>query len=880
MKFKGIITLTLIFALASASIAQTGKLKRAKQYMKDLSYMPAIVLLNQILEKEGNPDAKIAIAECYRKVNDWENAEYWYAQVVRNAQVDPLQKLYYGESLQRNGKCDLAKDWYAQFTQASPNDIRGQYLSKACDYENELLTKNAAIYNVKRMDFNSPLDDYSPAIFKDQVVFTSDRAKGTAIKRDHTWTGNPFNELFVVDAKKNGPPTDYKFTYGKPGKFSAKLNTKYHDAAVSFSPDYSEIFFTRNNYLSGKTGRDDEGFILLKVYTAKASGVGAWTEVAELPFNSDEYNVAHPAISPDGNKIYFSSNMPGGFGGMDLYVSEKDGGKWGPPVNLGPRINTEGLEVFPYVDKSGKLFFSSDGHIGLGGLDIYYMDPKENSEWGEVINAGFPLNSKHDDFGVSTVEDGKFGYFSSDRPGGSGRDDIYSFHKMSVPATIFVFDAFTKLPVENAEVIDSCTGVTYRTGKDGVVKLDMRLDACCSFQAAADGYVDNSAEACSKDQVESVKVEIPLSMVHRYALSGVVFDHVKNLPLEGALVTVSNTCGKKDTVLITNADGRFEMPLDRECCYKAKASFKDYISSSKDSICTAGINVDSTFRPEIYIQPIMFQPDVPVVADKSQSKGKNDIAANSKGDDNTGKSESGGKRKKDKNKDKTKDKGKDLADANAKDQITDETIFTGDKAPYGDKVGPYVWNPKTGLYEGKGGKPAAGSYKDYVFENGNVVKSSVFVPGPVQTPNMPTKYLLHIYYDFDQSFLREEAVPELEKLFTLLKDNPTYVIELGSHTDSRGSNAYNKRLSQRRADVVVKWLVKNGIEKDRLVPIGYGELANVNNCKDFIPCSEQEHQMNRRTEFRILGCKGCTDNPIISNPNENTKVDKCIGCPF
>lgn len=845
MSFRNILTFALLIFFSSMSIAQSGKLKRAKQYMKDLSYTPAIVLLNQILEKEDNPEAKIAIAECYRKVNDWENAEYWYSQVVRGSQVEPVHKLYYGEALQRNGKCDLAKEWYTQFAQAAPEDIRGQYLNKACDYENELLTKNAAIYEVKRMDFNSSTDDFSPAIYKDQVVFSSDRDKGSAVKRDHTWTGNPFNELFVVNAKSAGAPNEYKFTYGKATKFSSKLNSKYHDASVSFSPDGKDIFFTRNNHLGGKTGHDDEGKILLKVYSAKSNGAGGWSDVSELPFNSDEYNVAHPAISPDGKKLYFSSDMPGGFGGMDLYVSEMDGGKWGPPMNLGPKVNTEGLEVFPYVDKVGKLFFSSDGHVGLGGLDIYFMEPKENNEWGEVINVGYPLNSKHDDFGVATLEDGKFGYFTSDRPGGSGRDDIYSFRKMSVPATIYVFDAGTKKPIENAEVVDSCTGVKYRTDKAGLIKFDMKLDVCCSFQASFTGYISNSAEGCSKDQVESVKVEIPLNMEHRFALSGVVFDQSKNLPLEGATVVISNDCGKPDTTITTDANGRFEMPLDRECCYMVKASMKDFLTNSKDNLCTKGITVDSTLRPEIYLQPIIYKPEEPttVVDDKNPTN------SGTKPTSPTGKP-------------------------------TDGMVYTGDKAPHGDKVGPYKYNPKTGLYEGKGGKPANGKYQDYVFENGTVTKSPTFQPGPVQQADKPVAYLLHIYYDFDQSYLRDEATPELEKLLKLLNDNPTYIIEIGSHTDARGSDSYNNRLSQRRAESVVRWLLKRGVDKDRLVPMGYGETINVNDCKNNVPCSEQQHQMNRRTEFRVLGCKGCVDNPILSKPNEAAKVDNCVGCPF
>lgn len=865
MRFKGILTLTLILALTSAGIAQSGKLKRAKQYMKDLSYSPAIVLLNQILEKEDNPEAKIAIGECYRKVNDWENAEYWYSQVVRSTQVEPIHKLYYGEALQRNGKCDLAKDWYMQFAQAAPEDVRGQYLNKACDYENELLTKNAAIYEVKRMDFNSSFDDFSPAIYKDQVVFSSERDKGSAVKRDHTWTGNPFNELFSVDAKKNGAASDYKFTYSKASKFSAKLNSKYHDASVSFSPDFKDIFFTRNNHLGGKTGHDDEGKILLKVYSAKANGAGGWSDVTELPFNSDEYNVAHPAISADGKKLYFASDMPGGFGGMDLYVSEMDGGKWGPPMNLGPKINTEGLEVFPYMDKNGRLYFATDGHVGLGGLDIYYMDAKEGGEWGEVINVGYPLNSKHDDFGVSILEDGKFGYFTSDRPGGSGRDDIYSFRKMSVPATIYVYDKSTKLPIANAEVVDSCTGVKHITDKAGLIKFDMKLDVCCNFSAMYAGYLSNAAEGCSKDQVESVKVEIPLGMERRFAMSGVVFDQSKNLPLEGASVIITNDCNKKDTTILTDANGRFEMPLDRECCYMIKGSKKDFLTNSKDSICTRGITVDSTFHPELYLQPVIYQP---TIADNGTPTTTNVVPTTQPS--GTTEIKKGGK------------KDKPTVDNSTPAPTTPERVYVGGDGPYGPKVGPYKYNPNTQLYEGKGGKPANGKTGDYVFENGVVKKTpnGVNEIGPVQTPGTPTAYVLHIYYDFDQAYLREEATPELNKLHQLMLDNPTYIIEIGSHTDARGSNSYNNRLSQRRAESVVRWLHKKGIDKERLVAMGYGETMNVNDCKNDIPCSEQQHQMNRRTEFKILGCKGCVDNPILSTPNERAKVDNCVGCPF
>ena len=838
MRVRSILSFALLL-MVSVSFAQTAKLKRAKQLMKDLSYSQAIVMLNQLLEKDDNAEGKIAIAECYRKINDWENAEYWYSQVVRSPQVEPIHKLYYGESLQRNGKCDLARDWYNQFTQAAPEDVRGQFLNKACDYENELLTKNASLYEIKKMDFNSALDDFSPAIFGDKVIFASDRDKGSAVKRDHTWTGNPFNELFQVDAKKNGPADEYKFTYGKASKFSSALNSAYHDAAVSFAKDGKSIYYTKNN----KSGADDENIKKLKIYSATGNGKGGgWGEIKELPFNSDEYNTAHPSISPDGTKLYFASDMPGGFGGMDIYVSEKEGEKWGPPMNLGPKINTEGHEIFPFMSDQARLYYSSDSHVGLGGLDLYYIQSEENNEWGEPINLGYPINSKYDDFGIAIKEDGKFGYFTSDRPGGSGRDDIYSFRKMAVPATIYVFDKTTKKPIENAEVTDSCTGAKYRTNKEGLVNFDMRQETDCIFKASKDKYLPNSVEGSSKG-TDKVMVEIPLNLMYKYALEGVVYNAATSLPLEGAQVILTNDCDQKNPdTLTTDVTGRFKYELERDCCYKITALKKDFFTNSVDSLCTKGIDKDSTLVTAVNLQPTVNQPTTP----------GNTTAYTPTTPGNT-------------------------TTEQPKQPYT----------PYVKNIGPAKYNENTGLYETKGGKPYTGKTKDgYVFDNGTITKApeGTFPSSPSNTinptPGSPMAYLLHIYYDFDQAYLRDEATPELDKLLKLMQDNPTYIIEIGSHTDSRGSNAYNNRLSQRRAESVVRWLIKNGIDNERLIAMGYGETMNVNDCKNQIPCSEDQHQMNRRTEFKVLGCKGCVENPILSTPNSAPKVDKCFGCPF
>ncbi len=388
----------LIFTFLTATIVcgavfgQSAKLKKADENMEALNYQAAIQMYNEVLEKDDDPQAKINIAECYRKVNDPSNAEYWYGQVVRLPQAEPIHKLYYGQMLQRNGKCDLAKEWFEKYVNDVPGDMRGQYLLQACDYVDELRTKNSGIFEIAHMSFNSNLDDISPAYFNNGIVFASERDLGTSVKRNHGWTGNPFLELYFIEAKQMRGEDCGNVMYGSPEKFSDELNSRYHDAAVTFSDDEKQIFFTRNNYEDGKVGKSDDGIMKLKVYSADIKGKNEWQNLNGLPFNSDEYSVAHPTLTPDGKKIFFSSDMPGGFGGMDLYVSDQEGNRWGPPLNLGPSVNTEGNEVFPYFHKSGKLYFASDGLIGLGGLDIYYIEEDGNGGWTEVENLGDPVN--------------------------------------------------------------------------------------------------------------------------------------------------------------------------------------------------------------------------------------------------------------------------------------------------------------------------------------------------------------------------------------------------------------------------------------------------------------------------------------------------------
>jgi outer membrane protein OmpA-like peptidoglycan-associated protein len=819
MSIRKLSLLVLSFAFVVTGAFAQGRLNRAKTMMQELDFQGAITLYNQILETEDNSEAKINIAECYRKIGDAENSEYWYGQVVRLAEAQPIHQLYYAMMLQRNGKCDLAKEWYEKYAAAVPDDVRGQYLSRACDYEEELKTKNASLYELKRADINSNLDDFGAAFYKGGIVFASERDLGSAVKRQHDWTGYPFLELYFVETKMQGE----EVLYGRAEKFSNALNSKFHDATLTFSKDQSQVFFTRNNYLKGKAGKSDEGIIKLKVYSSKSNGDDSWGSEESLPFNSDEYSVAHPTLSPEGNKLYFSSDMPGGFGGMDLYVSELESGRWGPPMNLGPKINTEGNELFPNYHKSQRLYFASDGLMGLGGLDIFYVDDKGNNDWGEPENLGYPINTDDDDFSLILNEEGNFGFLSSDRDGGAGRDDLYSFRKLAVPIEVYVFDADTKEPIEGATVVESCTNRSLTTDAKGRIRLDQKIKTCCDFTASMDKYSDNKKEGCTLDfsSPDMVVVEIPLKRKLKFDLEGIVFDLSSGMPLENAKVTLISDCpDQQPQMLITDASGKFHYDLRDDCCYKLKAEKDEYFAVTSEDQCPKDETESKTFRVTLNLQP---------------------------------------------------------------------TSTTGSGNP-GDNTNSLVGmqrDPNTGLYmDPKTGKPADGTYGNVTFKNGEITDKPTTGTVPFEPSAAPPDaqgripYILHVYYDFDQAFIRDEAMEELGKLYKLLTDNPSYIIEISSHTDSRGSNSYNDRLSQRRAESVVRWLVSKGVERDRLVPIGYGESLNVNDCANNVPCAEQKHQMNRRTEFKVLGCKGCVKDAPLSYPNENAKVDPCVGCPF
>nr|MCU0347030.1 OmpA family protein [Saprospiraceae bacterium] len=804
--------------------------------------------------------AKINLAEAYRKINDTPNAEFWYGQVVRLPQAEPIHKLYYGMMLQRNGKCDVAKEWFQQFVDLAPDDQRGTHLLNACDYEAELMTKAITSYEITNCDFNSASDDFSPFFYKNGMVFSSERDTNPIIRRTHNWTGNPFLELYYVDVKQQGSKEDGcgSYNFGRPEKFSNEINTKYHDASVAFSKNGEEVFFTRNNFLDGKKEADDAGIMRLKIFYARSEGEGKWGELQSLPFNSNEYSVAHPALSADGNKLYFTSDMPGGFGGMDLYVSDKESGRWGPPMNLGPEINTEGHEIFPYVAPDGRLYFASDGHVGLGGLDIFYTSIKESGDWTSPENIGYPMNTVSDDFSIVFNEEGTCGFLASDREGGVGHDDIYSFKKTAVSVEVLVFDEKTEAPLEGAVVYLACKQDSMTTDAAGKIMFDLKLNDVCKLTASMESYLPSDAEASTKNLtlMDKLEVKIPMKRSAMFEVEGVVFDAFTSLPMEGATVTIENDCGQPVAEpFTTSVNGRYAFKLDMDCCYKIKATQLNYFAGIAENVCTKEKTESETLKENLFLQPTTLT----AIPEPKQ-------------DDKNGKNGKGGKGGKD------SPVVKPIDEVDPLNQIVDTDILETPYTYY-DKTTDTWMDKDTRM-------PADGTYPDgRVYEKGVARKSgSTFDDSPKRpNPDNPEiAYLLHIYYDFDQSFIRDDAQEELDKLHNLMVENPQYIIEIGSHTDARGSGHYNQRLSQRRAESVVRWLSDKGISRSRLVARGYGEQVNVNDCVNNVPCTEREHQMNRRTEFKVIGCTDCVEKTgkVVSKQNPNVKVDECKSCPF
>jgi outer membrane protein OmpA-like peptidoglycan-associated protein len=613
-------------------------MEKADERYNQYSFSPAIDIYKKVLDKGYTS------ADLLKKLG---NSYYFNAKYQEAAEIyKKLKATYpdqmsvedvfrYAQSLKSVGEYDDAAKIMASFKEMTSSmvDYDEDYMAK--------IEKNSGRYSVKQFPYNSKYSDFAAAYYEEGLIFASDRDTGNFARYRHTWNARDFLDLYKVNADS--------ISNNKVVKLGGEVNTRLHESTSVVSKDGSTMYFTRNNFFDGRKKKDEEGIIRLKIYSAENID-GIWTNIVELPFNSDSYSVAHPMLSPDGKKLYFVSDMPGSLGESDIFVTEIIGdGTYGPIKNLGSNINTMARETFPFISTDGVLYFSSDGHQGLGGLDVFATKIAYNDYTQPVVNVGRPINTPKDDFSYIYDPGDQTGYFSSNRDGGMGDDDIYEF-------------------VENEPLMLDCI----------------------------------------------------------QEITGTVRDRISNEVLAGATVKIIDEENNEVSSTITDSNGNYILELD---CSKG-----NFVRASRDGYVPA----------EEYL-PI--------------SDGKPKIV----------------------------------------DFYLERDLVTGG---FGDDLAKLL-------------------------------------------------QLSTIYFDLNKYNIRPDAEIEIQKVIVAMEKYPSLKIKVNSHTDSRGVDAYNLWLSQKRAQSTVDYMMSKGISSERLKGEGFGETRLVNNCANGVQCSEEQHQLNRRSEFII-----------------------------
>jgi outer membrane protein OmpA-like peptidoglycan-associated protein/tetratricopeptide (TPR) repeat protein len=607
-------------APVSAATTQTAKssspvanaaLQYGDRLFKRFAFVDAIAEYKAAIKKDPSSiEAKEKLVRTYLMLNDYTSAEPVLQELATMPSAKANNILLYGLSLRAAGKYKEAAEQFNNYALLNPSDFRASELASGLSRMEELAKDNGTHKVENSKGDNSDASDFGVSYYRNNgIIFSSNKGKSAFVGRTDSWTEHKYYDL-------------YSSENGKVGLLSKKkvINSKYHEGPVTFTKDFSEMIFTRNNYLK-KTGKSKDRIVKLKLYSAKFDSAAAkFAKPTELPLNSSEYSVAHPTLSKDGKRLYFVSDMPGGYGETDVYVSYKEGETWGPPVNLGKNVNTPGREVFPHIADDGTLYFATDARLGLGGLDVY-SSLYANGEWGNVTNLGAPVNSPGDDFNYILDNTGKAGYLVSNRAGGAGDDDIYKFTRFGVKICGTVVDAETNLPIEGAEVkmklVDKTVASKNTDSKGGFCHTaDPGKEYL--FEASKSGYENNSATISVKLTNPSftipltpAKKDTPVALAPVQNLNGlkavdpkdgvtlVVCTKERNKGnLGGAEVEVEDKSTGAKSTCVTTDDCKCKFVIEPNKEYHITASKQGYSTATK-TISTKGEKPGTTKLVEL-----------------------------------------------------------------------------------------------------------------------------------------------------------------------------------------------------------------------------------------------------------------------------------------
>ena len=472
---KKIYTILLLIAVSTTIVsAQNSKTKKADNLYDRLAYTDAAQAYQKVL-KRGTTDVYVfeRLANCYYFINDTKKAEMYYKRVAKSKDANPEAIYNYAQTLKANGKFSDYNTWMKNFAKLSPNDTRVKEFMKNPNYIPKIMDDMARYTATNMEDINSEYADFGGIVYGKDFYFASGR---NTSRKTYQWNEEPYLEIYKA--------TNVGGTMKNAELLNGDVNTKYHESNAVISADGKRMYFDRNDYFEGDYDKSASGINQINLYYAENIDGKGWSGVVSAPFNNNEYSTGHPALSQDGNTLYFVSDMPGGKGGSDIYmVAINSDGSLGTPKRLGDNINTEGKELFPYLDSNGTLYFSSNGHMGIGGLDVFYAEAQGDG-FGVVTNLGKGVNSSADDFAYKYDPTSQSGYVSSNREGGMGSDDIYMVEAVEIPCevtiAVLVINENTNAAVAGARVD------LYDTMGNKLSTKTSNVDGMVSFKAACD----------------------------------------------------------------------------------------------------------------------------------------------------------------------------------------------------------------------------------------------------------------------------------------------------------------------------------------------------------------------------------------------------------
>ncbi|MFZ0597194.1 MAG: OmpA family protein [Flavobacterium sp.] len=719
---KKLLVIIFVFSIQFIN-AQDLELARAKRFFDKTYYSEAIVLYEKLAEKKPSQEVIKNLADSYFYTNDLIKAQRYYRLLVQNYSNDLDRNYYYryAQTLKASNSYDDANAALKEYYSKSANtDDSVNFEKEVKTLEN--VTAIGTRFDIKNLAINTPNSEFGAVEYKDNLVFAGVKLKPGLFDKKFKWDNETYLN-FVEIPLKNINSADSTGHY-----FAKELKTGMHESNIIFTKDGKTIYFTRNNSKKGSKKTDDKKISNLQIFKAELVN-GKWSNITSLPFNSASYSVEHPALSADEKVLYFASDMPGTFGSFDIYSVNINKGAFDTPKNLGPIINTDKREQFPFASDDNKLYFSSDGHLGYGSLDVFVSDINGN-EYSKPVNVGLPLNSNLDDFSFNINSDTKEGYFASNREGGKGSDDIYQFKEIK----------------------------------------DLIVEDCKQF------------------------------------IAGTITDIDTKLALENAVVTLQDADKKTLNTVTTNADGKFSFTVPCESSFIVLASKEKYTSESRslssgktrDAINDASMALKSLEVIKQEEQQIAETKKKEEEIETVRKKEKEALAV-------IALKEAENKAKKDQIVAAEIRKKEKVAEITAKEVKKKEKI-----------------------------KQILIDEKDIVRDKDRLI---------IKTDP--------IYFDYNMWYIRKESKVVLGRVVELMKKYPDMVIEIGSHTDSRGNAKFNEDLSQKRANSTREFIIQSGINAKRVLAKGYGESVPIIKCKTDEACSEEEHELNRRSEFVI-----------------------------